>query len=227
MADTSDVHAPGDPTASSAPAERVSQVDQLGELYRPPRQLVLDKAVDRIDASVAHFLARSPLFVLATTDGADVDASPRGGPPGFVQVLDERHVAFGDLAGNNRLDSYRNLVAHPAVGLLCVVPGLDETVRINGRATVVTDAATRERCAIDDRVPKVAIVVEVVECFLHCGKAFRRGGVWDPTTWPDPEDRPSPGAMLNDHLDLGVDPAAIEADLETGYRATLWEPGGA
>jgi uncharacterized protein len=206
--------------------EQISEVGQLGELYRPPSQVVLDKTVDRIDPTVAAFITRSPLFVLATTDGADVDASPRGGPPGFLQVVDERHVAFGDLAGNNRLDSYRNLVAHPSVGMLLLVPGLDETMRINGRATVVTDVATRERCAIDGRVPKVAVVIEVTECFLHCAKAFRRAGLWDPATWPDPEDRPSAGAILDDQLHLGVDPKAIDASLEADYRATLWEPGG-
>lgn len=156
--------------------DTVSDAADLDELYRPPHPLVLDKVVDHIDPSVEEFLAQAPLVVLATSDGASVDASPRGGPPGFLRVLDDRHIAFGDLAGNNRLDSYRNLVTHPSVGLLAIVPGLHETVRINGQASLVTDTTTRERCAIGGRVPKVAIVVEVSECYLHCGKAFRRGG---------------------------------------------------
>ncbi|HUC32583.1 MAG TPA: hypothetical protein VMS14_04225, partial [Ilumatobacteraceae bacterium] len=116
--------------------------------------------------------------------------------------------------------------AQPAIGMLCLVPGLDETLRINGRAAVSTDPVVREECAIDGKVPKVAIVVAVDECFVHCGKAFRRGGVWDPTTWPSVDERPSPGAMLNDHLSLGLDPAAIGADLEAGYTKTMWEVGG-
>lgn len=205
---------------------RLSTPDDLRAAYRAPSQFVLDKAIDHVDEAVREFIARSPIFVLATSDGDALDASPRGGAPGFVQVLDERTIAFGDLAGNNRIDSYRNVVAHPAVGLLFLVPGLDETLRVNGTASVVTSLAVRERCAVDGRVPKVAIAVDVTECFLHCGKAFRRGGVWDPSTWPAQAERPSPGAMLNAHLDLGVDPAAIEADLEAGYVATMWEPGG-
>ena len=198
----------------------------LRDLYRQPSRLVLEKSIDHVDDGVREFLARSPLFVLATTDGTGVDASPRGGPAGFVRVLDDHRVAFGDLAGNNRLDSYTNLVAQPAIGMLCLVPGLDETLRINGRAAVSTDPVVREECAIDGKVPKVAIVVAVDECFVHCGKAFRRGGVWDPTTWPSVDERPSPGAMLNDHLSLGLDPAAIGADLEAGYTKTMWEVGG-
>lgn len=198
----------------------------LDDLYRPPHQLVLDKVVDHIDPSVEEFLAQAPLVVLATTDGSGVDASPRGGPAGFLRVLDDRHVAFGDLAGNNRLDSYRNLVSHPSVGLLAIVPGLDETVRLNGQASVVTDAAIRERCAIDGRVPKVAIVVEVTECYLHCGKAFRRGGVWDSSTWPEPAGRASAGQIVKETMGLDADAAAIEADLEAGYQATMWESGG-
>lgn len=199
----------------------------LRGLYRPPSQVVLDKSIDHIDDGVRALLARSPLFVLATTDGSGTDASPRGGPPGFVRAIDDHHVAFGDLSGNNRLDSYTNLVAHPAVGMLVLIPGLDETLRINGQASVSTDADLRERCTIDGRVPKVAIEVAVDECFIHCGKALRRSGAWNPSSWPDRDDVPSPAAILNDHMELGLDPAVIEADLEAGYEATMWEPGGA
>ena len=213
-------------SSPSIPAETVTDVSGLDELYRPPHPLVLDKVVDHIDPSVAAFLAQAPLVVLATSDGDGVDASPRGGPPGFLRVLDDRHVAFGDLAGNNRLDSYRNLVTHPSVGLLAIVPGLDETVRINGQASLVTDTATRERCAIDGRTPKVAVVVEVTECYLHCGKAFRRGGVWDTSTWPAPATRASAGQIAKETIGLDADAATIEADLEAGYEATMWESGG-
>lgn len=201
----------------------------LRRLYRSPSKGVINKSIDHIDQGVRDFLAVSPLFVLATTDGsagAGTDASPRGGPAGFVRVLDEHTVAFGDLSGNNRLDSYTNLVANPGVGMLFLIPGLDETLRINGLASVTDDAATRETCAIDGRIPKVAIRVAVTECYVHCGKAFRRSGLWDNSTWPQRDDRPSPSAMLNDHLQLGLDPAVIEADLEAEYVATMWAAGG-
>lgn len=205
---------------------RADDTDVLG-LYRAPHPNVLAKSIDHIDTGVREYLARSPLFVLATTNGSELDASPRGGPPGFVRVLDGQRLAFGDLSGNNRLDSYRNMAEHPAIGMLFLVPGLDETLRVNGRSSFTTDPEILERCAIDERTPKVAVVVDVDECFVHCAKAFRRGSVWDTTTWPTTDDRPSPSAMLNDHLSLGIDPALIEADLEAGYLATMWETGGA
>lgn len=199
--------------------------DVLGH-YRAPHPNVVAKSIDHIDDAVRGFLARSPLVVLATTNGREVDASPRGGPPGFVRVLDGRHLAFGDLAGNNRIDSYRNLAEVPAIGMLFLIPGLDETLRINGHSSFSTDPAIRSQCSIADRAPKVAVVVEVDECFVHCAKAFRRGAVWDSTTWPSPDERPSAAKMFNEHLALGLDPAIIEADLEAGYQATMWEPGG-
>jgi PPOX class probable FMN-dependent enzyme len=194
--------------------------------YRSPSQLVVDKSIDHVDDAAAGFIARSPLFVLATTGADGTDASPRGGPPGFVRVLDRHRIAFADLSGNNRLDSYSNLVERPSVGLLVIVPGIDETLRVNGDAALTDDSDVAERCAIDGRVPKLAVVVTVAECFIHCAKAFRRGAVWDSTTWPAGDDRPSAAAIINDHLQLGVDPAVIEADLEAGYAATLWRPGG-
>jgi PPOX class probable FMN-dependent enzyme len=200
---------------------------QVRGLYRSPHPNVVAKAIDHIDDAVRGFLEHSPLFVLATTSGREVDASPRGGPPGFVRVLDRARLAFGDLSGNNRIDSYRNMLEVPAVGMLFLIPGLDETLRVNGRGRFSIDPAIRNQCAIDGRVPKIAVVVDVDECFVHCAKAFRRGAVWDATTWPSTGERPSPAQMFNEHLSLGIDPAIIEADLEAGYQATLWEPGGA
>jgi PPOX class probable FMN-dependent enzyme len=194
--------------------------------YRPPSQLVADKSIDHIDDGAAGFIARSPLFVLATTSAGGTDASPRGGPPGFVRVLDRHRVAFADLSGNNRLDSYTNLLDRPDVGLLFIVPGVDETLRVNGSAWLTDDPDLLERCAIDGRLPKLVVGISVAECFIHCAKALRRATVWDPSTWPAGHDRPSAAAIINDHLQLGLDPAIIEADLEAGYTATLWQPGG-
>jgi PPOX class probable FMN-dependent enzyme len=206
--------------------DRPDDADVL-DRYRAPHPKVLAKSIDHIDDAVRDFLARSPLFVLATTNGRDLDASPRGGPPGFVRVLDRQRLAFGDLAGNNRIDSYRNMAAVASVGMLALIPGLDETLRVNGRSSFSTDPEVRGHCAIDGRVPEVAIVVEVEECFLHCAKAFRRGAVWDTETWPTSDELPNAAAIFNEHLSLGLDPAIVEADLEAGYRATMWEPGGA
>jgi uncharacterized protein len=198
----------------------------LRDHYRDPSQLVLDKSIDRIDEGAAGFLAAATLAVVATSGPDGNDASPRGGPPGFVRVLDPGHVAFGDLAGNNRLDTYTNITTHPQVGLLMIVPGLEETLRINGRARMSTDPAVLEATAIDERTPKVAVVIEVSECYIHCAKALRRSGIWDRSQWPEVEARPSPAAIITRHLDLDVDPALVAADLEKGYEATLWMEGG-
>ena len=198
----------------------------LRQRYRQPHPAVVDKARPRVDPAAAAFLATSPLMVLATTSANGTDASPRGGPPGFVVVLDAHHVAFADLSGNNRLDSYGNIVEHPQVGLLFLVPGVGETLRINGRASVTTDPVVLEATAIDGVQPKVAVVVDVDECFIHCAKALRRSGVWDATTWLSPADRTSAAEVIVDQFQLDIAPEVIESELEAGYAATLWVEGG-
>ncbi len=198
----------------------------LRQRYRQPHPAVVDKARPRVDPAAAAFLATSPLMVLATTSAGGTDASPRGGPPGFVVVLDAHHVAFADLSGNNRLDSYGNIVEHRQVGLLFLVPGVGETLRINGRASITTDPLVLEATAIDGVEPKVAVVVDVDECFIHCAKALRRSGVWDPTTWLSPADRTSAAEVIVDQFQLDVAPEVIESELEEGYEATLWVEGG-
>ena len=200
----------------------------LRSIYRDPSQAVIDKAIDHIDGGVRGFIARSPIFVLATGDGQRNDASPRGGPPGFVKVIDEHRLVFGDLTGNNRLDSYQNVIDNPGVGMLFMIPGLLETLRVNGRASLSTDQQLRELCALDGRVPKVVLAVDVDECFIHCGAAFRRGAVWDTSTWAPDEDLPSPGAMLKDHIGLpdAVTAESIEAGLADYYDNHVWMVGG-
>ena len=201
--------------------------EALRGLYRRRSKVVSRKEIDHIDAGARDFIARSPFVVLATGGPDGCDASPRGGPPGFVAVLDEHRLAIGDLAGNNRLDSYGNVVASPAIGLLFMVPGVEETLRVNGRATVTTDDAILDACAIDGRRPRVALGVDVDGCYIHCGKALRRGGLWEPSSWLAPEERPSPVCILKEHVQLDIDAADIQRALEDDYRTTLWEAGGA
>jgi PPOX class probable FMN-dependent enzyme len=199
----------------------------LRSIYREPTEVVVGKAIDHVDDGVRGFIERSPLFVLATGDGERNDASPRGGPPGFVRVVDEHRIAFGDLVGNNRLDSYQNILDHPGVGMLFIVPGLLETLRVNGRASVSVDDELRALCAIDGRVPKVVIGIDVDECFIHCGAALRRGAVWDVDTWPTDAERPRPAAIFKEHVGLdGVSADAIEAGLADYYDNGVWLVGG-
>lgn len=207
-------------------SDAIVDVEGLSALYREPHELVLRKQIDHVDAAARAFVEASPFVVMATSGPSGTDASPRGGPPGFVAVLDPHHLAIGDLAGNNRLDTHTNLVQHPQVGLLFLVPGVEETLRVNGRVTLTTDPAVLDAVAVDDRRPPLAIGIDVEECFIHCAKAFRRSRLWETESWPTAGDRPSAACALRDHVGLDAEPDVIAADLEHGYRATLWEPGG-
>jgi uncharacterized protein len=204
----------------------VADADALRAIYRQPHPMVLKKVVDRVDGAAAEFIAASPFAVFATHGSRGADASPRGGPAGFVTVIDEHRIAVGDLAGNNRLDTISNVVENGEIGVIFFVPGVDETLRVNGKGTITTDPAILERTAIDGRTPKAAIGIDVEACFIHCAKAFRRSGLWDPAQWLAADDRPSGSCVIVEHLELDVAPELVAADLEAGYQATMWEVGG-
>jgi PPOX class probable FMN-dependent enzyme len=200
----------------------VTDTAGLRSLYREPHRLALDKVVGALDDACREFVAASPFVLVGTTsvDGTG-DVSPRGGPPGFVQVLDDHRLAIPDLNGNNRLDTLRNVVEHGAVGLLFVIPGLGETLRVNGRGWVTTDDAVLDGFRAELRRPVSAIGVQVREAFVQCAKALRRSGLWDPSTWPSDDTRPSPAAMFKSHMGLGDPVAAIEDVMEASYAADL------
>ena len=204
----------------------ITDAAALRARYREPNVVAVEKEVGHLDEGARDFVAHTTFLVLATSGPHGTDASPRGGPAGFVAVLDDHRLAFGDLSGNNRVDSHSNLVAQPEVGLLLVVPGLEETLRVNGRATLTSDPAVLDATTVDGRRPRLAVGVDVERCYIHCGKALRRGGLWQPVSWPAAEDRPDPACILHDHLGLDITPATIAENLEAGYRKTIWEPGG-
>jgi len=206
----------------------IQSVEELRELYRSPSGAALDKVIDRLDEHCRTFVTHSPFLILATADrDGRCDVSPKGGRPGFVTVLDDQHLAWGDLSGNNRLDSMQNLVSNQGAALLFMIPGLDETLRVNGTAVISTEVELRERCPVDATTPRVVTLVEVSEAYIHCAKALRRGAIWHPDSWPDRSDLPAVACMLRDHTGTrGVEPDQIEAVLEADYRRTLWQPGG-
>ena len=211
---------PDDPTL-------LQSEEDLRTVYRPPSQRSLDKEIDHLDDHCRDFVAHSPIVVLATV-GADgvVDVSPKGGTPGFVAVLDDHRLAVPDMSGNNRLDSMRNIVGDGAVALLFLVPGVDETMRINGRASVTTDPDVLDRCPVGGLRPNVAIVVEVATAFIHCAKALRRGSIWQPEAWPDTTDMASPACMLRDHIGLDGSVEETQRALDASYEATTWKVAG-
>jgi PPOX class probable FMN-dependent enzyme len=204
----------------------ITSVAALRARYWEPGEAVKRKQIDHVDEGARSFVARSPFVVIATYGATGADASPRGGPPGFVRVLDEHRLALGDLSGNNRLDSFANVLADPRIGLLFLVPGVGETLRVNGRATLTDDPDVLQATAIDGKVPKIALGIDVDECFIHCAKAFRRSGLWEPTSWLPAAELPSPAAIVREHMQLDASPEAIAADLEVAYEVTMWWTGG-
>jgi PPOX class probable FMN-dependent enzyme len=179
----------------------IRTAEALRALYREPSERSLRKQLDRLDAHCRRFVSLSPFLVIASTDAEGrVDASPRGGDPGFVKVLDEHTVLIPDSPGNNRLDSMQNLVDRPGVGLLFMIPGVDETLRINGNATLRTDDALIELCAHERRRAPLVIAVEVREAYLHCAKALMRSRLWDAGAKQDRGVLPSMGQMLKDQI---------------------------
>ncbi len=194
--------------------------DELGRLYDPPLPLVVRKTLDRLDEYCETFIARSPFVCLATSDAdGHCDVSPRGDPPGFVSVLDPKTLLIPDRKGNNRLDSAKNVLASPGVGLLFLIPGIDETLRVNGVGAVVDDEDVLAPLAVRGMVPKTALRVTVEEAFIHCGRALKRSSLWDPTTHADREEIPSIAAWLRDQARPD---AAEEALIENADAADLY-----
>ena len=206
---------------------KLTSADDLRTMYRHPKGGPVDKVIHTLDEHCIDFLAKSPFFVLSTADANGIcDGSPKGGPPGFVEALDGGRLAWADFSGNNRLDSFENLVTNTSVALLFMIPGLDETFRVNGRAELTTDEALCERFAVGGRAAKVVVVVTVEEAYLHCAKALRRGGLWDADSWLPVAERPSGAAIVRDHAAIDADLAAVEAFRDQNLVETLWEPGG-
>jgi len=144
-----------------------------------------EKEADHLTEDAAAFIVESPFAVLATADASGrCDASPRGGPPGFAAVLDPRRIVIPDYTGNRRQDSHRNIIANPFVGLVFFVPGVLETLRVNGRATLNTDPDLLASLATGGQRSKLAIDISIDVAFVHCGKAPIRSHLWDPSTWP-------------------------------------------
>lgn len=201
----------------------VSSLADLERLYRRPAGRALLKQLDHLDRHCRHFISLSPFLVLATGGPhASLDASPRGGPPGFVHVPDDRTLLLPDWPGNNRLDSLRNILESPGVALLFVIPGVDETLRVAGRAEIRSDGALRGRFRSSaDRLPATVLRIEVREAFLQCAKSLMRAGLWDPGRHLDRSALPTMGEMLKDQIGDAGQPETQQAMLAR-YRANLF-----
>ena len=192
----------------------IDSLDQLRALYPAPQERSLKKQLGALDAHCLRFIALSPFIVIASSGDANaLDASPRGGAPGFVRALDAHTLLIPDAPGNNRLDTLENIVATGRVGLLFLIPGVDETLRINGRARLSTAPETLARLADERRTPRLAIEVAVEAAYLHCAKALMRSALWNASTQVERSVLPTMGEMLRDQTGMAGPPETQEAML--------------
>ncbi|TQM10988.1 MSMEG_1061 family FMN-dependent PPOX-type flavoprotein [Pseudonocardia kunmingensis] len=197
--------------------------DELREFVEAPHHTIADKAIDHVDAESRRFIEASPFFLLATAaDDGSCDVSPRGDTPGSVLVLDDRTLAFGDRKGNRRLDSLRNILRQPRVGMLFLVPGTGETLRVNGTARIVADAPYLPRLAVQGVAPQLAVEVGVEELFLHCAKAFARSALWRPATWPAAGTVPTAGQIARSQSGTTTPASVIDAALREDERVNQY-----
>jgi len=193
----------------------------LRALYAAPAERALRKELDHLDRHCRRFIARSPFVVLATADvDGRQDATPRGGDPGFVHVADDHTLLLPDRPGNNRLDSLANLTQWPEVGLLFMVPGVDETLRVNGTAELRDDQNLTGRFAASGRSPRIVIQITVRQAYLHCAKALMRSRLWDPDARIERTDLPTMGQMLR--AQIGSGRAETQAEMVERYRDQLY-----
>lgn len=200
----------------------VTNIETLRQHYASPSDIVNAKAIDRIDEFCRRFIALSPFLVIATssTDGRS-DCSPRGDAPGFVQVVNDKTLLIPDRRGNNRLDSIENILSEPHVGLLFMVPGIDETLRVNGTCRIVVDQEVLRPLAVQGKAPKAALEVTVDDVYFHCGKALKRSHLWDADRHVERRSFPTLGRIIAEQTKMAsVD--EVEANVAESYKKRLY-----
>ena len=203
-------------------AHRITDVATLERLYGTPSGAAVEKELDYIHPHYRAMIAASPFVILATGGPDGLDTSPRGDPAGFVTVDDEKTLLLPDRRGNNRVDSLRNIIANPQVALLFLIPGVGETLRVNGRAVISTAPALLERFAVDGRAPRSVIVVHVDTVFFQCSRAIWRSKLWDPAQHIERSSLPSLGKIVEDISQARIDAASYDNGLYERLKATLY-----
>jgi hypothetical protein len=193
----------------------------LREIYGEPHERAVKKQLSRLDKHARNFIALSPFLVIASSDPSGrCDASPKGDAPGFVRVIDDRTLLIPDRLGNNRTDTLDNLLARPGVGLIFFVPGINETLRVNGRASVTVDPELLEPLAVHGKMPRSGILVAAEEIYFHCGKALIRSDLWNPEKHVPRGAWPSLGRIIAEQI--GTDPDEGERATAESYRTRLY-----
>lgn len=202
----------------------VQNEEELRALLGFPSETVKNKTINYLDEHCKLFIHQSPFLMLGTSDQeGKCDTSPRGDRPGFVLIVDDFHLIIPERPGNRRIDSLRNILSNPNVGLLFMIPGLEETLRINGTAKIIRDEELLLKMSAFGKPPQLGIAIKVEECFLHCAKAFKRSNLWNPESWLDKEELPHPAKIIADHVNLpGMTEEQISLALEESYSKRLY-----
>lgn len=204
--------------------QTIKTIEELREVMGEPSKLAKNKVIRHLDPHCLEFIAKSPICFLSTADEQGFcDVSPRGDQPGFARVLNEKYLLIPERPGNKRVDSMRNILTNPRIGLIFLIPGLEETLRVNGKATLVRDEELLQQMMVRGQAPKLAIAVEVEECFIHCAKALKRSQLWQSETWLVSEERPSASKMLHAHANLqDTSLEEVEQLLDESYTKRLY-----
>ena len=202
----------------------VTSERELRDILGSPSERAVKKDIAGLDEHGRAYIARSPFMLLAMSSATGrCDVSPKGDAPGFVRVLDDHHLVVPERPGNRRLDGMRNIVDNPHVGMIFLIPGREETLRVNGRAWIVRDAEILASLTARGKEPPVAIGVEIEECFFHCPKAFRRSELWEPASWPDRDALPSMACVIYDQIrPEGKTLEEYQRESEEGLKRTLY-----
>ena len=176
--------------------------EKLREIYGDPTPRAIAKEISCLDQHCRDFIANASLLLLATTDGERLDVSPKGDPAGFVKVEDEKHLLLPDRPGNNRVDGMMNILRNPSVALIFMIPTVNETLRVNGTATILDDADLCAQFKFKNKPAKTVLRIRAEEVFTHCGKSLSRAGLWRPDTWPAARPLPSHNEIIRDHSEI-------------------------
>tara|TARA_Y100001934_G_scaffold278085_1_gene378453 strand:- start:554 stop:1150 length:597 start_codon:yes stop_codon:yes gene_type:complete len=195
--------------------------DTLREIYGNPSLKATEKVITVFDHHCRQFIKHATFVVLATSDGKNLDISPKGDPAGIAAVESDSTLLLPDRPGNKRLDGMMNILRHPYVAAIFFIPTVDETLRVNGRAEILDDEGLRARFEIAGRVPKTVLRITADEIYTHCGKAPMRAGLWKPETWPKSRPIPTLFEMLRDHTSLPIE-STDQSDVEQVYRDGLY-----
>ena len=204
------------------PTSAITDPASLRARYPPPLERAVLKTLTRLDSHMRAFIALSPFVCLGTSDASGADVTPRGDAPGFVRVSDDTTLLIPDWPGNNRLDSLTNLLSNPCIGLLFLIPGVNETLRVNGEATITDEPSLLASWDVGGKRPRAAVRVTVHEAYLHCGKALIRSRLWDSASQVPRERLPTYGQMLKDQISVRETAQEIQTSVQENYERNLY-----